>query len=44
MDFSSNKIPETQSDELNFLTKLGFNTNPHHEVFDKIEDSIQDYR
>ena len=28
---------ETQDGEIQLLEKLGFNTNPHHEVFDKAE-------
>ena len=36
IDLFDKEIPKTQSEELLFLKKLGFETNPHFEVFDSL--------
>ena len=46
IDLSSKSLPETQSSELSMLEKLGFETNPNHEVFDSlfgVEKYYQDW-
>ena len=36
IDKISGEIPKTQEDELILISKLGFKTNPNHEVFDSL--------
>lgn len=37
-------IPETQNEEITLLSKLGFETNPHHTVFDSLKDIEKYYQ
>ncbi len=37
LEASSGEIPATQDAELALLSKLTFNTNPHHQVFDTLD-------
>ena len=42
IDKINGKMPETQDGELKLLEKLGFKTNPNHEVFDSLA-GVQEY-
>ena len=37
---SSERLPATQWDELEYLRELGFKVNPHHEKMDSIDEAI----
>jgi DNA ligase (NAD+) len=44
IELLNKKLPETQDEEIKYLAKLGFGTNPHHEVFDKLSDIEKFYQ
>jgi DNA ligase (NAD+) len=44
IDLINTKFPETQDEEIKYLNRLGFETNPHHEVFDNLDDVEKFYK
>ncbi len=44
IDKISGNIPNTQEKELGLILDLGFKTNPHHRVFDNLEDVEEYYK
>ena len=40
LSYSSDKLPETQDEELALLRELGFKVNPHHKLCDSVEEII----
>ncbi len=44
IDYLDKKFPETQLEEINYLKKIGFETNPHVGVFDSLEGVEKFYK